>query len=73
MLTLTVAVTAVMGYSTGAPSDACSSITPGHSSSTATGPVPFSVNISSLDCGYSPGQTYTSDHKFITVASYHSS
>ena len=73
MLTLAVAVTAVLGSSSGAPSSACSSITPGHPPSTATGAVPFSVNISSLDCGYLPGQTYTSDHEFIAVASYHSS
>ena len=62
---MAVAVTVVVGFPTGAPSLACSSMTPGHSSNTATGPVPFNVNISSLDGGYLPGQTYTSDYQFI--------
>ena len=58
---LAVAVTAVVGYSTGPPIEACIHMTPDHPPNTATGPVPFSVNISSLDSGYLPGQTYTSD------------
>ena len=61
MLLLGVAVTAVMGRSTGAPTEACSTITPNHSPNTASGdPVPYTVNISSLSGGYMPGQTYTS-------------
>ena len=56
-----VAVTAVVGLSSGAPDSACSTITPGHGTSVATGPVPFKVNISSLDGGYIPGQTYASE------------
>ena len=69
MLTLTVTITAVVGYSSGAPDFACSSMTPAHPSNTASGPVPFNVNISSLDCGYRPGQTYTSYHKIIAIHS----
>ena len=61
MLTLAVAVTSVVGYPTGAPNHACSIMTPLHPPNAASGPVPFNVNISSLDCGYQPGQTYTSD------------
>ena len=61
-MTLAVAVTAVVGYSAGPPDDACSTMTPGHFSNIATGPVPFTVNISSLDCGYLPGHNYTSDY-----------
>ena len=61
MLTLAVTITAVVGYSSGAPDFVCTSMTPGHSPNTASGPVPFSVNISSLSHGYQPGQTYTSD------------
>ena len=68
MLTLAVTITAVVGYSSGAPDFACSSMTPAHPSNTASGPVPFSVNISSLNHGYLPGQTYTSDHKIIYIA-----
>ena len=55
MLLLGVSVTAVVGRSSGAPTAACSNITPGHGASTATGSVPYSVNISSLDGGYIPG------------------
>ena len=61
MLTLAVTITAVVGYPSGAPDFACSSMTPLHTSNTASGPVPFSVNISSLNHGYQPGQTYISD------------
>ena len=60
------AVTAVVGYSSGAADAACSNITPGHYGiSPATGPVPFKVNIRSLDSGYIPGQTYTSEYIII--------
>ena len=62
VLLLGVAVTAVVGRMNGAPSAACSTITPGHGTSTATGhgAVPYTVNISSLANGYMPGQSYTS-------------
>lgn len=60
LLLSTVAITAVVGNSTGAPEAACDSVTPaGHGATTATDPVPFIVNISSLDSGYVPGETYT--------------
>ena len=67
MLLLSVAVTAVVGYSSGAPESTCSTITPLHGSSTATGLVPFNVDISSLDGGYIPGQTYTSEYIIILL------
>ena len=67
MLILAVAITAVMGYSSGPPDSACSTMTPLHPPSTASGPVPFSVNISSLNHGYLPGTTYTSDQEFIVM------
>ena len=51
-----------MGLSSGAPDSACSGFTPGHGPSSASGPVPFLVNISSLDGGYSPEQSYTSKY-----------
>ena len=60
-LTITCTVTMVVGYSTGAPTSTCATITPDHIGNTATGPVPYSVNISSLDGGYMPGQNYTSE------------
>ena len=55
-------VTKVVGLSSGAPDSACSGFTPGHGPSSASGPVPFLVNISSLDGGYSPEQSYTSKY-----------
>ena len=60
-------MTTVLGSSSGAPDpNACSTITPNHyGTSPATGPVPFNVDISSLDSGYIPGQTYTSE--YITI------
>ena len=63
MFLLAVAVTAVVGMSTGAPSSACSEITPSHYGSVAsTNPVPYNVNISNLNDGYIPGQAYTSEY-----------
>ena len=70
MLLSAVMVTKVMGNSSGAPLAACSTITPGHGGRSADLPVPFLVNISSLDTGYTPGQTYTSTlmmYKLITT------
>ena len=67
MLVLAVAVTAVVGRSSGAPQAACSTITPGHGFMAQTGPVPFIVNISSLDSGYIPEQTYTSEYRTINI------
>ena len=66
VLLLGVSVTAVVGRSAGAPAVACTTITPNHGGSTATGPVPYSVNISSLDGGYMPGQSYASEQRYIT-------
>ena len=60
MLLLAVSVRAVMGLSGGAPEAACSTITPDHFGSGSNDPVPFTVDISSLDDGYTPGQNYTS-------------
>ena len=62
MVLLGITVNTVVGRSTGAPSVACSTITPSHGTSTATGAVPYTVNISSLANGYTPGQSYTSKH-----------
>lgn len=61
VLLLAVTVTGVVGRSNGAPESACATITPNHGPSTATGPVPYNVNISSLASGYMPGQSYTSE------------
>ena len=66
-LSVTCTVTVVVGNSTGAPTAACSTITPGHGGSTTTDPVPYNVNISSLDGGYIPGQSYTSEQDNIAV------
>ena len=60
MLFLGVTVTVVVGNMAGAPPEACSTITPGHGTSMATGAVPYTVDISSLTDGYVPGQNYTS-------------
>ena len=57
----------VMGYPSGAPEQACVEISPlGHTAvdNMATGPVPYSVNISSLSTGYVGGQTYTSKYSY---------
>ena len=67
VLLLTVSVTAVVGRRTGAPIAACTTITPSHGGSTATGAVPYSVNISSLDGGYMPGQNYTSENIIVDL------
>ena len=62
VLSLSVTCTAaVVGYPTGVPTSTCSTITPVHGNNTATGSVPYIVNISSLDGGYIPGQNYTSE------------
>ena len=60
MLLLMTVINAVVGYGAGAPPSACFTITPDHGDSNATGPVPFIVDISSLDDGYTGGETYTS-------------
>ena len=51
----------VNGLPTGAPSAACSTITPDHFFSAATSPVPFTVDLSSIPHRhYVPGQSYNS-------------
>ena len=64
MLVLVVTATTVLGYPLGAPEPACVDIFPiGHNTTVenmATGPVPFTVDISSLNNGYTPGQSYRS-------------
>ena len=63
MLILGVAVTAVVGLPSGAPMAACDTITPNHGNNTANaGPVPYTVDISSLDDGYTPGGNYSSKY-----------
>ena len=63
VLLLGVAVTAVVGFPSGAPASACSTISPNHmNTSPQTSAVPYTVNISSLTNGYVPGQSYTSKH-----------
>ena len=63
VLLLGVIVTAVVGFPSGAPSSACSTISPNHAGTTPqTSAVPYTVNISSLTNGYVPGQSYTSKH-----------
>lgn len=63
MLILTVSKTAVLGRSNGAPEEACSNgLVPSHISpaNSATGEVPFSVDISDIGDSYTPEETYTS-------------
>ena len=63
MLLLGVPVTVVMGFSTGAPEGACTTISPDpsqHLAGPQTIAVPYTVNISSLANGYVPGQSYSS-------------
>ena len=65
VLLLGVPVTEVMGFSSGAPSGACSTISPDptrHGANPQTSAVPYTVNISSLANGYVPGQSYTSKY-----------
>ena len=63
LLLLGAAVTTVVGRRLGAPPEACTSITPNHTGSIPqTSTVPYTVNISSLDDGYTPGQNYTSKY-----------
>ena len=53
----------VMGYPLGAPEQACVEIRPlGHTGTNnmATGPIPYTVNTSSLSDGYVGGGTYPS-------------
>ena len=63
VLLLGVPVTVVMGLSSGAPMSSCTSISPdpgGHGADPQTVGFPYYVNISSLDNGYVPGQSYPS-------------
>ena len=66
-LSVTCTVTVVVGHSTGAPTSACTTITPSHGNSTATSLFPYIVNISSLDGGYIPGQNYTSEQDNVVM------
>ena len=59
---MAVAVPAIVGNGRGAPEAACSTITPGHGGTGSNNPLPFTVNISSLDSGYAPGQNYISEY-----------
>ena len=70
---MAVVVPAVVGRSTGAPELACSGISPrpGHGGSGSNNPIPFSVNISSLKGGYTPGENYISEYShYHTVHTY---
>ena len=61
MVLLGITVNTVVGRMAGAPTTACSTITPNHSPNAPSGDaVPYTVNISSLADGYIPGETYTS-------------
>ena len=61
MLLLGTAVITVVGRPEGAPTSACATITPDHGGSMTSDPVPYDVDISSLDDGYVPGQSYPSE------------
>ena len=53
----------VMGFPTGAPMEACDTISPNpisHRADPQTTAVPYTVNISSLANGYVPGRNYPS-------------
>ena len=65
VLFVSVSLVAVHGRSTGAPADACDSLTPGHGGSSMSNS-PFQINmdqfedpLSSGEYFYTPGQTYT--------------
>ena len=62
MLLLGTTITTVVGNSGGAPGVVCAIMMPFHKESKATTPVPYTVDISSLDDGYVPGQNYSSKH-----------
>ena len=65
MLILTVSKAAVLGFPMGAPSDACTNgLMPQHTSpaNSASGDVPFSVNISDIGDSYTPEEMYTSKY-----------
>ena len=73
---MAVSVSAVVGRSTGAPDLACSAISPaaGHGGSGSSNPLPFTVNISSLNGSYTPGQNYISKYSCsisYTYGTYH--
>ena len=60
---LAVSAVTVLGLPGGAPVAACDGLVPVHtiSPNTATGEVPFSVNISDFGGYYMPEETYTSE------------
>ena len=62
MLLLGTTITTVVGHSAGAPNSACAFMMPLHKGNKATTLVPYTVDISSLDNGYVPGQSYSSEH-----------
>ena len=62
MLTLSLSINAVLGFPTGAPIDACYSITPNHGVPSSSEPLPYTVSISNIGDYYMPGRTYTSEH-----------
>ena len=61
MLLLGTTITTVVGHSAGAPGVVCAIMMPFHKGSKATTPAPYTVDISSLDDGYVPGQNYSSE------------
>ena len=65
MLFLAVSTTAVLGFPTGAPEDACPNLMPaGHTTPAnmvGDDPFPYYVNISYIGGSYIPGTNYTSE------------
>ena len=71
---MAVSIWTTLGLPTGAPTDACNiDLMPaGHTNpaNTATGDVPFNVNITEIGNSYTPGQTYSSEFKILQLTSY---
>ena len=66
-------VPVILGFPTGAPSDACTNglMPAGHANpaNMATGDVPFNVNITEIGNSYTPGQMYSSQFEIRATSS----
>lgn len=70
--------TVVEGFSSGPPSQACGTLAPNpqaHDAPPQTTPVPYEIDLSSLDDGnggycYQPGDTYACEHRWMLSIAY---